>query len=139
MNKLKKRKKSGFTLIEMVVVIAIVVIVAAIAIPQALKAVNKAKASTDVANARTYAGQIMNKVADGEELEAKTKTLIDDKVIGSEPAESKLKKNGNFYYTLVDDKITIYIGSDSDSKEVYPTADPDWAKYVSKEETKKTE
>ncbi|KMT21284.1 prepilin-type N-terminal cleavage/methylation domain-containing protein [Clostridium cylindrosporum] len=63
MKNLRKRKKGGFTLIEMVVVIAIVVIIAAIAIPQALKAVNKSRASTDIANARAYAGQIMNRIA----------------------------------------------------------------------------
>lgn len=125
MNKLKKRKKSGFTLIEMVVVIAIVVIVAAIAIPQALKAVNKAKASTDVANARTYAGEIMNKVANGDITgDTTTKTAIDG------AAESKLVKGGKFSYELKDDKITIYIGDE----EVYPTASTKWAKYVSKEE-----
>ena len=131
MNKLKKRKKSGFTLIEMVVVIAIVVIVAAIAIPQALKAVNKAKASTDVANARTYAGEIMNKVANGEDIKDTTAALP---IEGA--AESKLKKGETFFYELVNDKITISIGkSATEKKEVYPNADPDWAKYVSKEKT----
>ena len=133
MNKLKKRKKPGFTLIEMVVVIAIVVIVAAIAIPQALKAVNKAKASTDIANARTYAGEIMNRVADGEDIKDTTAALPI-----ADAAESKLKKGEKFFYELKDDKITISIGkSATEKKEVYPNADSDWAKYVSKEETKK--
>ena len=149
MNKLKKRKKPGFTLIEMVVVIAIVVIVAAIAIPQALKAVNKAKASTDIANARNYAGEIMNKVANGElELLSETgsddnKTTdikITDDMLGKAPEKSKLEKDGEFYYVYDKSKDTIKIkikkGTSGETgaidAEIYPTLDAPWSNYVSK-------
>lgn len=158
MNKIKSRKKSGFTLIEMVVVIAIVVIIAAIAIPQALKAINKSKAATDVANARTYAGEIMNKIANGESINSEiTEAKITNEIIGTEPAKSKLLKDGEFYYKLIkqgdktgkdkddkdiiakEDTIAIYIktdetGSGADKKsvyeEIYPNTKGDWAKYV---------
>ncbi|MEG1415796.1 MAG: prepilin-type N-terminal cleavage/methylation domain-containing protein [Clostridium sp.] len=130
MNKLKKRRK-GFTLIEMVVVIAIVVIIAAIAIPQALKAINKSKASTDFANARTYAGQIMSRAANNDiTLGATTASdvaLVKDSVtelsgtkatglIGVEISDVKLKSGDKFYalYTTDkngNDKVSIAIGS----------------------------
>ncbi|MEG0006262.1 MAG: prepilin-type N-terminal cleavage/methylation domain-containing protein [Clostridium sp.] len=123
MNKLKKRRK-GFTLIEMVVVIAIVVIIAAIAIPQALKAINKSKASTDVANARTYSGEIMSKVANSEIVfgdgtgttKAKNGTVVS--LLGN-AAEGKLVK-GTFYYKvmLAGDTYTVKETVDNVEKDV---------------------
>lgn len=131
MNKIKKRKKGGFTLIEMVVVIAIVVIIAAIAIPQALKAINKSRASTDIANARTYAGEIMTKVADGTikfEAKAVTKLTKDDPTgFNIDPANPKLV-DGDFYYEFKkDDKgnetVEISVGKSGSLVVIYPTID----------------
>lgn len=149
MEKLKKRKKSGFTLIEMIVVIAIVVIIAAIAIPQALKAVNKSRASTDLANARTYAGQIMTRLANAEVLKGTDNSkniVVSDTVqtvakahIGSDPETSKLDKGKVFGYKYIadttngDDQIEIYIGG----VKVYPkVADKSaWAPFTEQVDT----
>lgn len=124
MEKLRKKRKKGFTLIEMVVVIAIVVVIAAIAIPQALKAINKSKAATDIANARTYAGEIMNKIANNEisadDLkDASTEiTKTDPAGFTMDVAKSKLLKDGVFKYKYdkANDKIEIYVGDNL----VYP-------------------
>ncbi|MEF9952086.1 MAG: prepilin-type N-terminal cleavage/methylation domain-containing protein [Clostridium sp.] len=149
MNKLKKRRK-GFTLIEMVVVIAIVVIIAAIAIPQALKAINKSKASTDIANARTYAGQIMSRSANGDISAAGMTSLKGTNgvalsssnsadILGGEVAVLKLAGTGNSYvakYTTDangNDKITILVGTGAATdKEIYPTVatGSDYANYI---------
>lgn len=43
---LKKNKKKGFTLVELIVVIAIIAIIAAVAVPTTISYVNKAKIST---------------------------------------------------------------------------------------------
>lgn len=43
---LKKNKKKGFTLVELIVVIAIIAIIAAVAVPTTISYVNKAKVST---------------------------------------------------------------------------------------------
>ena len=40
---LKKNKKKGFTLVELIVVIAIIAIIAAVAVPTTISYVNKAK------------------------------------------------------------------------------------------------
>ena len=52
-----KMNKKGFTLIEMLVVIAIIAILVAIVIPTVSNATTKAKEATDVANLRSYVAQ----------------------------------------------------------------------------------
>ncbi|MEG0006263.1 MAG: prepilin-type N-terminal cleavage/methylation domain-containing protein [Clostridium sp.] len=134
MNKLKKRRK-GFTLIEMVVVIAIVVIIAAIAIPQALKAINKSKASTDVANARTYAGELMSKVANGEIPFPTTTPGADTDVPNAATPKLKGEKfqyqfdkeNGN---EIVKIKVTKADSAGAGTVVIYPTAASPWSDYV---------
>ena len=48
-----KLNKKGFTLIEMLVIIAIIAILVAIIVPTVTSATNKAKAATDAANLRS--------------------------------------------------------------------------------------
>ena len=52
-----KQKQKGFTLIEMLVVIAIIAILVAIIVPTVASATAKAKAATDAANLRTILGE----------------------------------------------------------------------------------
>mgnify|MGYP002477333342 CR=1 FL=1 len=54
-----KKKQEGFTLIELIIVIAILAIIAAIAIPNILGAIDNSRKATDVANAKI----IMNAAA----------------------------------------------------------------------------
>jgi len=49
---MKKRNKKGFTLIELIVVIAILVILAAILVPTILGFINDANEAADIANAK---------------------------------------------------------------------------------------
>ena len=62
---MKKLNKKGFTLIEMLVVIAIIAILVAIIIPTVTSATSKAKASTDAANLRSAKAVITIGVLDG--------------------------------------------------------------------------
>ena len=54
---MKKMNKKGFTLIEMLVVIAIIAILVAIVIPVVSNATEKAKQATDLANIRSLVAQ----------------------------------------------------------------------------------
>lgn len=50
-----KKKKKGFTLIELIIVIAIIAIISAIAIPKLLNSKDDANKKADMANAKTIA------------------------------------------------------------------------------------
>lgn len=64
-NNVKKSKK-GFTLIEMLAVIAIISVLVAIIVPAIGSATNNAKAATDAANLRTVLGLLNIHVVNGE-------------------------------------------------------------------------
>ena len=59
-SKLLKKNEKGFTLMEMLIVVAIIAVLVAIAIPTFNSSLNKAKAATDAANIRAgYASTMM--------------------------------------------------------------------------------
>ncbi len=55
----KLSKKKGFTLMEMMIVVAIVAIMIAIIVPTFKSALNSAKAAADEANLRAYYAEVM--------------------------------------------------------------------------------
>ena len=61
-----RNKKNGFTLIEMLVVIAIIAILVAIVIPVVGDATTKAKAATDAANLRAVYAELNINVINGD-------------------------------------------------------------------------
>lgn len=66
MNKMRKMKnKKGFTLMEMLIVVAIIAILIAIAIPTFASSLNKARVATDEANIRSGYAQVMTEVLTG--------------------------------------------------------------------------
>ena len=60
----KKLNKKGFTLMEMLIVVAIIAILVAIAIPTFTSALNKAKVSADEANLRALYAETVIKALD---------------------------------------------------------------------------
>lgn len=63
---MQKRGKKGFTLMEMLIVVAIIAILIAIAIPAFMAQLNKARAETDTANIRSgYAAAITTAASSG--------------------------------------------------------------------------
>lgn len=67
MNKMRKMKnKKGFTLMEMLIVVAIIAILIAIAIPTFASSLNKARVAVDEANIRSGYAEVMTKVLLGD-------------------------------------------------------------------------
>ena len=61
----KKRNKKGFTLMEMLIVVAIIAILVAIMIPTFNAQLEKAREATDAANIRAAYAEVMVKYLDG--------------------------------------------------------------------------
>ena len=57
--------KKGFTLVEMLVVIAIIAVLVAIIVPTAVSATKKAAAATNAANLRNYAAEVAIQLVGG--------------------------------------------------------------------------
>ena len=134
MNKMRKMKnKKGFTLMEMLIVVAIIAILIAIAIPTFASSLNKARIATDEANIRAGYASVMAEVlvgendiangtaytlqADGSVATTTDKaykcqsTSTDPVVVGGVTATGTLSKGATVTYTYnsTDGKVTITI------------------------------
>lgn len=77
MNKMRKMKnKKGFTLMEMLIVVAIIAILIAIAIPTFASSLNKARVATDEANIRSGYASVMVRVLDPDNALAAADTKV---------------------------------------------------------------
>lgn len=97
MNKMRKMKnKKGFTLMEMLIVVAIIAILIAIAIPTFASSLNKARVATDEANIRSGYASVMTDVLTDENYSVEGGTAV--------TATYKLNKDGSV--TKITDKVT---------------------------------
>ncbi|MEZ0536231.1 prepilin-type N-terminal cleavage/methylation domain-containing protein [Caldicellulosiruptoraceae bacterium PP1] len=142
MIKIKKNSSSnGFTLVEMVVVIAIIAIIMAISTPQILKALRSAQKKADYANAKLIAyafyqwsyenGQELNSVItdndwhmiDSDNVTGFTNFNLGQFITGGLP-KPKFNKNYSFYYKIDTDGVfKIYAGDETNKYLLYPDGD----------------
>lgn len=110
-----KRKKKGFTLIELVIVIAIIAILAAIAIPRYQRSKQKAKEVAIKSNVSMLTSAAVLRQSDTKELdetngetwEKEDRDKYKDYIEQWPDDES----NGSYIVTIFPNKITIGLGS----------------------------
>ncbi|EGT3615579.1 prepilin-type N-terminal cleavage/methylation domain-containing protein [Clostridium perfringens] len=153
--KKQNKKKKGFTLIELIIVIAIIAILAAIAIPNFLSIQRKAKVKADIASAKTIYDATSALIAEGQIIAPATGSDItltlnaDGAITGGGSTGTSSQNNGtdaqdlqNYLQTVpvpqsVDKgtfKVTIkgpesnpVIQVDINDTQVYPKADSEYA------------
>ena len=78
--KMKKRNQKGFTIMEMLIVVAIIAVLVAIAIPTFNSALTKSKEAADVANIRAAYAEVMLDYMMGDAAAAPTAKTVKEKV-----------------------------------------------------------
>lgn len=116
----KLSKKKGFTLMEMMIVVAIIAVLMAVIVPTFTNAMNKAKAATDEANLRAYYAETMatcilenRDPKDAELITGSQATItvagVDYKLYGSVKMEKGNNHQIKITYTAPDGKTTVTI------------------------------
>ncbi|WP_434798141.1 type II secretion system protein [Terrisporobacter vanillatitrophus] len=106
-----KKRRRGFTLIEMVIVITIIGILSSIAVTKYSKVQENAKKNADYATAANLATAAMISISDGN-TSVQPSDLKNDEYIQFVPV-AKSVKDGSFVVTAQGDSVTVKIGTET--------------------------
>ncbi len=146
-----KRNNKGFSLVELIIVIAIMAILAGVLAPQFVKYINRSRKSTDIQNAQQMATALSTEFADTERTDAVAQQTVNDTnsakawddttkdadekdhrsqkaVFGGVP---KVKADSDYYFVYSITKsgeVTVAVTKDGTNLvKLYPEAEGDWA------------
>lgn len=144
-NLLNKKKKGGFTLIELIIVIAIIAILAAVALPKFAEIRENANIKADISNAKNIQSEVISLIGEGNvptgggfALNAASPSPATVVVNGMQSSALVIKaatgpvtKGSTFYVDIAaDGAVTIYAGNAATAaNEIYPQA-PSGSKYA---------
>lgn len=132
----KEMNNKGFSLVELIIVIAIMAVLMGVLAPQYLKYVKKSKVSTDITNAENVATAVNAEIADGADTNVKiasgaekkgsaTELLVEegDRKVYLPP--SKVNKNyvWKITYDTTNGVTKIELGESATLKQIWPSAE----------------
>lgn len=128
---MKKMNNKGFSLVELIIVIAIMAVLIGVMAPQFLKYVEQSRKSTDISNAQSIATAIQADIADGyitADVTGGTVTGSTTKSITEAPVvrgtvSGKVTSGSSFTYDcdVATGVVKVYVGSGN--FELYPGTD----------------
>jgi type IV pilus assembly protein PilA len=133
---MKKTNNKGFSLVELIIVIAIMAVLVGILAPQFIKYVEKSKVSTDIKNAQEIATALQVGAADSDSgLVEQTAAVAfvastTDAFTSTPTMKSKTHVDANFFYTVntTTGEVHVFAGDDASPSaatalELYPVVD----------------